>query len=76
MPKLIPIKFRKFVKILKMLGFEEKRIKGSHYFFAHKDGRFTTVPFKKRELSDGILHQILKDINLSVKEYEKLRIII
>ena len=31
-------------KILKKLGFEFKRQKGSHMFFEHKDGRTTVIP--------------------------------
>ncbi|HLC89174.1 MAG TPA: type II toxin-antitoxin system HicA family toxin [Candidatus Nanoarchaeia archaeon] len=31
-------------KILEKLGFEFKRQKGSHMFFAHPDGRTTVIP--------------------------------
>ncbi|MCG2690124.1 type II toxin-antitoxin system HicA family toxin [Candidatus Parcubacteria bacterium] len=75
MPKLSPISAKKMFKILKKLGFELIRVKGSHHFFLNnKTGKTTTVPFHTREdLSVGLLREILKDIELSVKEYEKIR---
>ncbi len=73
MPKLIPIKPKKLIKILLSLGFVERDAQGSHVFFKHKDGRTTVIPVHNRELSKGLLRKILNDIKLSVKEYEKLR---
>ncbi|KKU68538.1 MAG: HicA family toxin-antitoxin system [Parcubacteria group bacterium GW2011_GWA2_47_16] len=76
MPKLIPVTASKMMKILKQLGFEEARIKGSHHFFLHPLSRkSTTIAFHSGEvLGVGILKQILRDIDLSVYEYEKLRL--
>ncbi|PJC36765.1 hypothetical protein CO046_04035 [Candidatus Peregrinibacteria bacterium CG_4_9_14_0_2_um_filter_53_11] len=73
MPKLIPIKPKKLIKILLSLGFVERDAQGSHVFFLHKDGRTTVVPIHNRELSRGLLRKILNDVQLSVDEYEKLR---
>ena len=75
MPQLHPLPAKKMIKILFHLGFEELRIKGSHYFFFNPDTKKTaTVPIHRNEyLSIGILKEILKDIDLSMKEYEKLR---
>ncbi len=75
MPKLTPISSKKMLKLLKLLGFELLRIKGSHHFFFNSAlNRSAVVPVHgNRELSIGILVQILKDIDLSVDEYEKLR---
>ena len=55
------------------LGFVEVRQKGSHVFFAHPDGRTTVLPCHNEDLSRGLLRKILKDIDLSVSEYERLR---
>ncbi len=33
MPKLVPIKPKKLIKILKTLGFKERNAEGSHLFF-------------------------------------------
>jgi predicted RNA binding protein YcfA (HicA-like mRNA interferase family) len=73
MPKLIPIKPKKFIKILLRLGFIERDAEGSHVFFIHPDGRTTVVSVHNREMSKGILRKILNDVQLSVEEYDKLR---
>ena len=73
MPKLIPIKPKKLIKILISIGFVERDAQGSHLFFRHKDGRTTVVPIHGRELSKGLLRKILNDVQLSVEEYDKLR---
>lgn len=66
---------KKMVKILKFLGFEELRIKGSHHFFFNSNTKKTaTVPIHKNEnLSIGVLKEILRDIELPVEDYEELR---
>ena len=57
---------KKLVRILKKLGFEVIRTKGSHNFLRHSDGRSTTVPVHSNEtLGTGILSKILKDCELN-----------
>jgi len=73
MPKLIPIKPKKLIKILISLDFSERDAQGSHVLFRHDDGRTTVVPIHNRELSKGLLRKILNDIQLSVEEYDMLR---
>jgi len=73
MPKLVPIKSKKLIKILLGLGFKKRDAEGSHLFFAHPDGRTTVIPTHNRELSRGLLRKILNDIHLSVEDYDKLR---
>lgn len=73
MPKLIPIKPKKLIKILLNLGFSERDAQGSHVFFKHEDGRTTIIPIHNRELSKGLLRKVLNDIQLSVEEYDQLR---
>jgi predicted RNA binding protein YcfA (HicA-like mRNA interferase family) len=73
MPKLVPIKPRKMVKILLGLGFRKRDAEGSHVFFKHPDGRTTVIPLHAEEISRGLLRKILNDIQLSVEEYERLR---
>ena len=61
---------REVVKILKQLGFEEVRQKGSHKQFRHPDGRCTTVPFHPgRDISPILLRQIAADIGLTIEEF-------
>ncbi len=74
MPKLVPIKPQRLVKILQHLGFKKRDAEGSHVFFQHTDGRTTTIPVHKKDISRGLLRKILNDIQLTTKEYEKLRI--
>ncbi len=76
MPKLVPITAFKMIKLLKQIGFEEIRIKGSHHFFINKfSNKSTTVPVHSNEvLGIGLLKQIFRDIDLSVDEYERLRL--
>lgn len=75
MPKLNIISAKKMIKILMLLGFELARIKGSHHFFLnYETGRTATIPVHSNDdLSFGILKKILRDIELSVEEYEQFR---
>ena len=68
------LKPRQVIAALQQLGFFEVRQRGSHKQFRHSDGRVTTVPdHKGRDLSPGLLRQILDDIRVSVEDF--LRII-
>ncbi|MBI2645227.1 type II toxin-antitoxin system HicA family toxin [Candidatus Uhrbacteria bacterium] len=73
MPKLIPIRPKKLIKMVCDLGFVERDAEGSHVFFKHLDGRTTVIPIHSKEISRGLLRKILRDIEVSVEEYEKLR---
>jgi predicted RNA binding protein YcfA (HicA-like mRNA interferase family) len=75
MGKLNIISAKKMIKILLLIGFELIRSKGSHYFFLNKTSNKTTViPVHNNEdLGPGILKDILRDIEISIDEYEKLR---
>lgn len=73
MPKLIPIKPKKLIKILIFLCFMQRDAQGSHVFFKYKDGRTTVIPMHNRDLSKGLLRKILNDIQISIEDYEKLR---
>ena len=44
MSKLPLLTATEIMKILKKLGFEFKRQRGSHMFFEHSDGRTTVIP--------------------------------
>lgn len=73
MPKLIPIKPKKLIKILNQLGFLQRDAEVSLVFFKHQDGRTTVVPLPHKEISKGLLRKILADTQLSVEDYEALR---
>ena len=56
-------------RLLKDLGFEVVRQKGSHKQFHHPDGRRTTVPFHKgRDISPILLRKIASDIGITAIE--------
>lgn len=55
--------------MLRRLGFEEARQRGSHKQFRHADGRATTVPFHKgRDVAPTLLRQIARDIGVTMEE--------
>jgi predicted RNA binding protein YcfA (HicA-like mRNA interferase family) len=55
-----------FIAALKRIGFEEIRVKGSHHFLKHPDGRTTVVPVHSNEtLGPGLMASILRDVKLS-----------
>jgi len=68
------LKPRQVIAALQQLGFVEVRQRGSHKQFRHPDGRVTTVPdHKGRDISPGLLRQILEDIRISAEDF--LRVI-
>lgn len=73
MSKLTVINARSLEKLLLTLGFKAVRQKGSHVFYRHKDGRYTTLPHHKgKDLSRPLIRAILKEIKLTVEEYNSL----
>ena len=59
-------------KVLKKLGFEEIRQKGSHKYFKHPNGRATVVPMHgNRDIGRGLLRKILNEIELNREEFLK-----
>ena len=62
------------IRALRRLGFDVVRVRGSHHFLKHADGRCTVVPVHRGEtIGRGLLAQILKDCDLTREELiEKL----
>jgi predicted RNA binding protein YcfA (HicA-like mRNA interferase family) len=57
------------VRALRGVGFEVARVKGSHHFLLHPDGRCTVVPVHSGEtLGIGLITRILKDADMSAAE--------
>lgn len=74
MSKLTLVSAAQMSKILRHLGFSLIRQKGSHAFFRHSDGRATVVPIHRGEdLGRGLIRAILRDIEVTPEEYERLR---
>lgn len=61
------------LSILKSAGFVVLRVKGSHHFLHHSDGRSTVVPVHAGEtIGPGLFAKILRDCDLSREQFQKL----
>ena len=59
-------------KLLLRVGFEKVRQKGSHVFYRHLDGRTTTIPHHKaRVLARPLIREILREIEITIDDYNK-----
>lgn len=64
---------KEMVSALKKAGFEILRIKGSHHFLHHTDGRSTVVPVHSGEtIGPGLFSKILRDCDLNREQFQKL----
>ena len=73
MSKLPVVSAKELEKILILPGFEIVRQKGSHRFYKHPDGRYTTIPHHPGEdISRPLIRTILREIELDVDEYIRL----
>ena len=60
------------IKALRKVGFGVIRVRGSHHFLRHSDGRCTVVPVHRKEtIGRGLLAQILRDCEISRDEIQK-----
>lgn len=72
MSRLPSVTGKKLIASLKRLGFTVIRIKGSHHYLRHADGRVTVVPVHAGEdIGRGLLAKILRDTELSDAELKK-----
>jgi predicted RNA binding protein YcfA (HicA-like mRNA interferase family) len=70
--RLPVITFRELDRVLRRLGFDEVRRKGSHVFYRHADGRTTTAPdHKGRDIARPLLREILREVDLPVDDFVK-----
>lgn len=68
MRKLPRITGKEIVKVLKRAGFSVIRIKGSHHFLHHDDGRCTVVPIHSGEtIGPGVMNKILSDVEITAE---------
>jgi predicted RNA binding protein YcfA (HicA-like mRNA interferase family) len=64
---------KELLSILKKAGFVVLRVKGSHHFLHHQDGRSTVVPVHSGEtIGPGLFAKILRDCDLSREQFQKL----
>ncbi len=72
MTRLPVVTFRELDRVLRRLGFDEVRRKGSHVFYRHADGRTTTAPdHKGRDVARPLLREILREVDLPVDDFVK-----
>ncbi len=73
MSKLKLINAQMMEKLLLRSGFVKVRQKGSHAFYRHPDGRVTTVPHHKaKALARPLIREILREIEISIEDYNSL----
>ncbi len=67
------VKVTLFEKILFFLGFETKRQNGSHVFYRHPDGRYTTLPHHgNQDIGRPLVQQILRGIEITPEKLIEL----
>ena len=70
MSRLPRITGREVIAALRKAGFEIARIRGSHHFLRHADGRGTVVPVHAGEtIGPGLLAAILRDCEIDRDEF-------
>ena len=68
------LKGKQIIKVLKKANFEVIRVKGSHHFLKHSDGRCTVVPVHPGEtIGSGLFLKILRDCELTRNDFLKLQ---
>lgn len=73
MTRLPRLKAKQLLRTLRRAGFEVIRIRGSHHYLKHADGRATVIPVHAREtIGPGLLAAILRDIELSAEDLQAL----
>ena len=73
MSKYSAVTGKALIAALERAGFIVQRVKGSHHFLRHLDGRTTVVPVHSGEsLGPGLLAKILRDVEQTRDELEEL----
>jgi predicted RNA binding protein YcfA (HicA-like mRNA interferase family) len=61
------------IAALAKADFRVLRVKGSHHFLRHQDGRSTVVPAHSGEtIGPGLLHKILRDCQMTAGQLSEL----
>jgi len=71
MTRLPSVSGKKTIKALEKIGYQIIRKKGSHFRLSHSNKDSITIPSHKN-LAKGLLRKILRDAEISVKEFVKL----
>jgi predicted RNA binding protein YcfA (HicA-like mRNA interferase family) len=63
---------KELIAVLSRAGFDVLRVRGSHHFLRHADGRATVIPVHSGEdIGPGLFAKILRDCELSRGEFEE-----
>jgi len=66
------VDFETMDRLLRKLGFELVRQKGSHVFYRHPDGRTTTLPsHASRDLARPLVREILRETEITVEQFRE-----
>ena len=72
MSRLPALTGKQLLAALQPLGFETLRVKGSHHFLRHPDGRTTVVPIHAGEMvGPGLMNSILRQVKLSREDLQR-----
>jgi predicted RNA binding protein YcfA (HicA-like mRNA interferase family) len=72
MGRLPRVRGREVVAALKRAGFEILRVRGSHHFLRHADGRVTVVACHSGEtIGPGLMRKILRDVEMEPEQFEQ-----
>ncbi|PIP88494.1 hypothetical protein COW80_00095 [Candidatus Beckwithbacteria bacterium CG22_combo_CG10-13_8_21_14_all_01_47_9] len=72
MPRLVPIKRKKFETFLKLIGCQLKRIKGDHLIFWRSGLKRPVIITADTDVPIFIIRNNLRTLGMSVKEYLNL----
>ncbi len=70
MSRLLLVNAVEMEEYLFSMGFLKLRTRGSHSFYRHSDGRYTTIPFhNSRDLPRPLIRSILRQIKVDTTSY-------
>ncbi|MBN2506230.1 MAG: type II toxin-antitoxin system HicA family toxin [Verrucomicrobia bacterium] len=73
MSKLRRLRGREVISALRRGGFAVVRVRGSHHFLRHPDGRATVVACHAGEtIGPGLMRKILRDVEMTPQQFEEL----
>ncbi|MBU1110612.1 type II toxin-antitoxin system HicA family toxin [Patescibacteria group bacterium] len=71
MTKLPVVQPKDLARALCKLGFETRSGKGSHVIFYKPEGRRAAIPMHPKPLGKGLLHKILRQLDISREELKE-----
>lgn len=72
MGRLPRLRGREVIAALKRAGFVVLRVRGSHHFLRHPDGRATVVACHSGEtIGPGLMSKILRNVEIEPEQFEQ-----